>query len=96
MSGQEISILEYALEDCEGNLTQLQKEWCSVPKIDHGVFFRSRGKVENILLNCFDAADCIQTNMADLLTNTIEFFEHTGVQFSDADAAAAKDIQQVT
>ncbi len=96
MSGQEISILEYALEDSKGSLIQLQKEWYSVPKIDHGAFFESRGNVERMLLDCFYAADSIQANMANLLANTIEFFEHTGVQFSDADAAAAKDIQSVT
>ena len=96
MSGQEISIISYELNDCEGNLKNLQQEWASSPEIEIGVFFKSRGHVVNTLLDSLKVADRIKKNMAILLNNTVDFFEKTGIQFSEADNTAAKDIQSIT
>lgn len=96
MSGLEISLINSLLEGGKGNLKLLQKLWCCAPKIDHGVFYISKGQVEKTMLDCFSAVDSFQSNMDLLLSSTVEFFEHLGIQFSEADAAAAQDIQSVT
>lgn len=95
MSGKEISIVEYELSDCNGNLRTLRGSWESMPSITEQLG-ESRGEAADEARDCVDAAAQVRAAMQTLLTDTISFFERTGITFRDADDEAAANADTLT
>lgn len=92
MSNKEISITEFELEDCKGNLRTLQANWESVPAVPVAVMTTSRGNSPEAVKNCLEATAQVSDAFDDLLENSLTFFQSMGIAFQESDEKAAQSL----
>lgn len=91
----EITIANYKLNECEGNLKVLIKNWKGIPKSNQNIIGESHGGVAVSMERGLITSDKLQKAMTSMLENSLQFFETTGIKFSDADNTSASQIQSV-
>ena len=95
MSGQEISISEFQLENCEKNISKLKENWAALPAVNYKVFSKRKGYSVLGADRCLENAITIPRDMLLLLTNTDAFLTNLRDSFANTDAKAAERINQL-
>ena len=93
MSSSEISINDYELKDCNGNMRSLASNWSAAPKLDEGIISKSKGNVPDSIKSCINGSNCVFNSLDNLLNNSIRFLEKTGITFAEVDQSAANAIK---
>lgn len=95
MGKQEITIDNYTLADCNGNLRKLQNEWSGVPKVSKSLVETSKGHAAQALQDCLSSTKEVSSALQELLSNSTRFFEGMGVSFEESDRKAAENTNQI-
>lgn len=92
MSNKEISIAEFELQDCAGNLKTLQTNWLNVPTVPVSTLTQSEGKSADAVRGIISATQAVSDSFQNLLENSCDFSTQMGIYFQESDEQAAKTI----
>ena len=95
MGNGQITILEYTLEDCKGNLRSLQSNWGQVPAVPSSTITCSKGYSAEAVADTLKITGQVSMSFDRLLYNSVLFFEKMGVAFEESDQEAAKNINSI-
>lgn len=96
MANNEISIVEYGIDDCKGNLRELRSMWAGVPTVSASEVEESDGMSATCIRETADATNMIREAFDRLLDSTIRFLEQTGIRFEESDNAAKNNVDTIT
>jgi len=92
----EISISEFDLGRCQGNLKVLRSDWSAMPGLSDSCISDSKGRSPEAIVLCTGAAQQVSSAMDGLLKASVAFFESAGISFKEADEAAAGQIDKLS
>ena len=95
MSGKTITIVDFELQSCDGNLLNLAQSWQSMPNLTEDPISVSTGQCADSAKLCVTNARDLVNEVAVLLENTAQFLGNVGVSFQKADTLAAEQTQSL-
>lgn len=93
----EIGIDELVLNECNGNMRNLQKEWNENPATKMCPVFKEKSKgktADTALLQVPVTISTLAKELGNLMEATCHFLEETGIKFEQADENSAQMIKQ--
>lgn len=93
---EEISIVDFELQECNGSLSKLISNFGSAPKIDKNLLSESKGHSAKGFRSGLEASSQVSQSMQSLLDNSLRFFTQAGVSFQESDQEAARNVNTIT
>lgn len=92
MAGQEISINQDELQNCNGNLKQLKAIWEGVAVPASKAIYLSKGRTADLITSCMEGSNECRDVLIEMLQNSIVRYEALGITFEEAQMQAQEYI----